>query len=85
MIGGEPFNDVFKKYYREGKADGRAEGEAQALLRVLSARALVPTPVQREAIVACRDLPRLDRWLDAAMRASSVEEVLRDSERRKRR
>jgi hypothetical protein len=81
MIGGEPINDVFKKYYREGKA----EGEAQALLRVLSARALVPTPTQRAAILACRDLPRLDRWLDAAMRASSVDEVLRDSVGRKRR
>jgi hypothetical protein len=85
MIGGEPFNDVFKKYYREGVAEGKAEGEAKALLRVLSARALAPTPTQREAILACRDLPRLDRWLDAAMRASSVDEVLRVSVGRKRR
>jgi hypothetical protein len=53
-----------------------------ALLKVLAARALVPTPKQLEAILACRGIPRLDRWLDAALRATSVDDVLRDSARR---
>ena len=86
MIGGEPLFYVHKKYYRDGKAEGRAEGEAagraqglrEALLKILTARGLSPTAVQNEALVACQDLPRLERWRDAALRAGSVDEVLED-------
>ena len=94
MIRGEPLSDLSKKYYRDGKATGEAEGEArgraqgkaegkaegvaEALLKVLDTRALVPTRAQRKAVLACKDLPRLERWLEAALRATSVREVLRD-------
>jgi len=86
MIGGEPLFHVHKKYYRDGKAEGRAEGKAEgraqglreALLKILTARGLFPTADQHDALVACQDLPRLERWLDAALRAGSVEEVLED-------
>jgi hypothetical protein len=72
----------------KGKARGRARGRAQslvdALLKVLAARALVPTAEQLEAILECRGIPRLDRWLDAALVATSVDDVLGDSAPRPR-
>jgi hypothetical protein len=68
MIRGEPLSDRAKTYYREG--------EAKALLGFLAARSLAVTHEQREAILGCRDLARLERWIARAASAASVAEVL---------
>lgn len=57
---------------REREARGRAEG----ILTVLEARGIAVRPDQRQEILSCHDLERLDRWLRAAALTSSVEEVL---------
>jgi hypothetical protein len=62
----------------EGKAEGIAEGLAEALLRVLTARSLTPSPQQRSTILACADPRRVERWIERALRATSVEEALRE-------
>ena len=62
----------------EGKAEGIAEGLAEALLRVLTARSLTPSPQQRATILACADPRRVERWIERALRATSVEEALRE-------
>jgi flagellar biosynthesis/type III secretory pathway protein FliH len=63
----------------EGKAEGMAEGEAKgkmdSLLTVLKARGLALSEEQRLRIESCHDLSTLDRWLLAALKANSVEEV----------
>ena len=60
----------------EGKAEGKAEGQAEAILRFVEARGLAVSAAQRQEILSCRDLARLDRWLYRAALASSAEEVL---------
>lgn len=57
---------------QEREALARAEG----VLTVLEARGVAVSPEQRQEIRGCRDLDRLDRWLRAAVLASSAEEVL---------
>ena len=59
----------------EGRAEGRAEGSAEAILRVLAARGIAVSEVQRQEFLGCHDLDRLARWLDRAVMASSAEEV----------
>lgn len=58
-------------------AAGQAEGQAKSVLKILAQRKLVVTDDQRRQIAECTDLPRLDRWLDAAFSVSSVDELLR--------
>jgi len=56
---------------------GRAGGEAYAILAVLEERA-VPVPAEvREQILGCTDLARLDAWLRRAVRADTIEDVIR--------
>ncbi len=60
-------------------AEGEARGEAAAILKVLEARGAAVSEAQRQEILRCRDLDRLDRWLRRAARAASVDEVLSES------
>jgi hypothetical protein len=58
-----------------GKAEGRAEGTAAAILKVLEARGVAVSVAQRQEILHCRDLDRLDRWLRRATLAVSADEI----------
>ena len=65
---------------REGKAEGLREGlregQARAVVAVLESRGLVMTAAQREQVLGCTDEARLDAWLRAASAAPSVEVLL---------
>jgi hypothetical protein len=50
--------------------------KAEAILQVLEARGLALSGAQREEILACRDLDRLNRWLRRAATLATVHEVL---------
>ena len=81
QTGGYTYQSEFAKRYlaqgkAEGKAEGRIEGEAQALLRILVARGLSVSPAERAQILGCTELVVLEGWLDHALTASSVAEVL---------
>jgi hypothetical protein len=56
----------------EGEAKGRAEGRAEAVLQVLQARGLTPTPQQRERILGCTNATALDQWIERAVSCRSV-------------
>jgi len=58
-----------------GLAEGRAEASAEAVLKVLAARGIAVSEAQRQEILGCQDLDRLDRWLRQAVLASSADEV----------
>ena len=60
----------------EGLAKGKAEGLAEALWLVLQARQLEPTKRQRARIEACRNRKQLERWLQKALLANDVAEVI---------
>jgi hypothetical protein len=66
----------FDRGKAEGKAEGEAKGEAKALVVFLKRRGLAITADQQDRILTCTDLATLDRWLDRALSASSVDELL---------
>ena len=57
----------------------QARREAEAILKVLEARGVAVSEAQRQEILACHDLDRLDRWIRRAALAASADEVLADS------
>jgi predicted transposase/invertase (TIGR01784 family) len=60
----------------EGRAEGEAKGRAEALLALLRARGLAVPEDLRARIVACSDIPTLDRWIARAATAGSIEEAV---------
>jgi len=66
---------------REGQQEGQLEGQLTAtrasLRRVLAGRQLTPSKSDDARIDACTDLATLERWLDRAITAASVSDVLR--------
>lgn len=67
-------SDFARKYFGQGKAEGKAE----AVLAVLAARQVAVPDALRDRVVAETDLALLDRWLARAATCASAEEVLRD-------
>ena len=56
-----------------GKAEGKVEGKGEDILTIFEARGLVVSADQRARILACADLPTLDRWLRAAVTCAQVD------------
>jgi hypothetical protein len=84
MKGYEYQSDFAKKYVAQGRAEGLNDGltegptkeAARAVLTVLRARGLVVPDAVRERILAQKDPERLERWLEKAAVAASVNAVL---------
>ena len=66
----------FTEAHRRSYDRGEAKGKADALLMILKRRDLAITDEQQHQIVTCTDLATLDRWLDRALSATSVDELL---------
>jgi hypothetical protein len=62
---------------QEGQQEGRLTATRAALRRVLERRQLTPSKDDDARIDACTDLATLERWLDRAITAASVSDVLR--------
>jgi flagellar biosynthesis/type III secretory pathway protein FliH len=60
----------------EGREEGRLEGRAESVLTLLEMRGIAVSMTQRQEILSCLDLARLDFWLYRASLASSIDEVL---------
>lgn len=60
-----------------GLEEGRIAATAEAVLKVLAGRDLPVSATYREAILCCRDLATLGRWLVQALTTHSVEDLLR--------
>jgi hypothetical protein len=76
-IQGEPAIQELKAAAEaRGKAVGKVEGIAASILKVLEGRGIAVSSAQREEILGCTDLERLDRWLLRAGVATSAAEVL---------
>ena len=73
-------SDFARRYVAQGRDEGRAEGEAkgraQAILDFLRVRGIdVPGDI-RERILSCKDAALLDAWLERAVTAKSVTDVV---------
>jgi PD-(D/E)XK nuclease family transposase len=62
----------------KGKIEGRVEEAAQAVLTVLRVRGITVPEISRERILAEKDPARLGRWIERAILAASVDEVLNE-------
>jgi hypothetical protein len=60
---------------RELESEAEARANAAATLKVLESRGIAVNPAQRQEILGCRDLDRLDRWLSRAALVSSAGEI----------
>ena len=72
MKGYEYQSDFAKKYYGQG----RTEANARAVLTALRVRGIAVPDAERERILTEQDPARLERWLENAIVASSIVEVL---------
>ncbi len=61
---------------QEGQQEGLTRGRAEAILRILTARGVRMDEAARQRILACTDMATLDRWLDRALNATTLSEVL---------
>ncbi|MFE4608518.1 hypothetical protein ACFRK5_09165 [Streptomyces niveus] len=59
----------------EGLAKGRAQQGARSVLRVLEVRGIPVSDETLKRITGCDDVDLLERWMDRAITASSVEEI----------
>ena len=59
-----------------GLVEGEARGLAKALLRLLAAKGLQVDDAARQLIQRCKDVPTLERWLERALGATRLSEVL---------
>ncbi|MBK8256216.1 MAG: hypothetical protein IPK82_26560 [Polyangiaceae bacterium] len=62
-----------------GREIGKAVGEATALLRILERRGTAVPAEAREKILACTNTSQLETWLDRALTATVIDEVLTES------
>lgn len=68
-------SDFARRYYGQGRAEGRAEGEATALLAFLAARGIEVPSDARARITGCTDLARLDSWIRRAATATTIQDL----------
>jgi hypothetical protein len=59
-----------------GQAVGQAEAKADVVLRILGRNEIMVPADARERIASCTDLDTLDLWIDRALNATSIKEVL---------
>ncbi len=78
MKGYEYQSDFAKKYVAQGRAEGEAAANAHAVLTALRVRGIAVPEAARERILAQKDASLLERWLERAIVAASVAEVLDD-------
>jgi hypothetical protein len=69
-------SDFAKRYVAEGLAMGRDQGLAEGLLTVLQVRGIAVPEAVRTRILAEKAPEQLKRWLEKAVVASSISEVI---------
>jgi hypothetical protein len=58
------------------RAEGELTGKRSALLRILTRRGIAPTGESLTRIEACADAAILDRWIENAIGAATLADVL---------
>jgi predicted transposase YdaD len=70
---------LFVNGQREGREEGRREGEAiglaRAVLELLRQRGLEPGEAIEATLLACRDLPSLQRWVTRAATITRLDDL----------
>lgn len=78
MVLGENYeyqSDFAKKYFAQGREEGRREGLAQALLTVLAGRGFDVSSEHRARVTSCSDAEQIERWTTRALTAATIDSV----------
>jgi hypothetical protein len=68
--------ELIEQGLEKGREQGLLQGRAEAVLRILAARGVHVGDEARQRILACTDMATLDRWLDKALTATTLSDVL---------
>jgi hypothetical protein len=68
-------SDFAKKYYGQGREEGRREALCSAIRRVVEKRGMFLTDEHAKELDACTDIATLETWLDRAAVAHETSEV----------
>jgi hypothetical protein len=74
----EEFTLTMQGNWKHAQELGRREGQARALLTALRVRGIPVPDAARERILAEKDSDRLERWVERAVVANSLADVLDD-------
>ena len=68
-------SEYARRFYGQGRKDGRMEGRARAVLAVLDARGIEVPEAAWYQIMGCTDLHQLETWVRRAVTVSTIEEM----------
>jgi hypothetical protein len=68
-------SDFARRYFSQGRTEGRTEGEVRALLAILSARDIQVPDDAHARITATTDLDQLDTWIRRAVTATTIHDL----------
>ena len=85
MALGYEYQDEFSRRYvaegvERGKVEGKTQGKAEGVLAVLGARKLKLSGKQRQAILACKGVAQLDRWIARAAVVTQASDLFKVEE-----
>ena len=69
------YSPMAKEHFGKGRAEGLVEGARDMVLMVLKARGLEPSESECKQVADCSDLDQLKKWADAALTATTTEDV----------
>jgi hypothetical protein len=72
----QPFlTESQRQLVAEGMAKAKAEAKAEDIVKILAKRGILLSDDRRRHILACSDLPTLDRWFDQALSVATADEL----------
>ncbi len=74
----QEFIVAMQSSWEDARTEGHTEAQANAVLTVLRVRGIAVSDAARMRILAQKDLLRLERWLEKAITATSIAEVIDD-------
>jgi hypothetical protein len=68
---------TWEETHAEGRSEGHVEMAVQAVLTALRVRGIAVPAAARKRILAQKDLKQLERWLENAIVATSIDDLFR--------
>jgi hypothetical protein len=68
---------TWEETHAEGRAEGHVEMAAQTVLTALRVRGIAVPAAARKRILAQKDLKQLERWLEKAIVAISIDDLFK--------
>ena len=70
-------SDFIEGFVQQGLEQGVAKAKAEDILKIIDARAIDVTTLQRDQVSSCTDIAQLDEWFDSALAADSAADIFK--------